>query len=437
MFSFHLLRQISMALILLCSQCLLAKGVAIEIRGTINPATSHYLGRAIGFAEKEKFDFVLVELDTPGGLVSSVREMAQAIDQSTVPILVYTSPAGAAATSAGALLMISSHLSAMAPGTNIGAAHPVGAQGEDIKGEMGEKAVNDLSAFARSMAELRGRNVKVAEQVVTKSKSFTADEALNLKFVDLIAKDRSELWSELNNRKIKVGLEEKVLSTQPEPEILQLKMTLGESILHQLSHPNIAAILMSLAIVLIYAELSAPGIGVSGVLGGICLITAFISFQALSVSTGGMILLALGIILFISEIFVVSHGALALGGSISLILGFLWAIDPTETDLRIDPMIIAGISVVTLGSSLLIGYVVSRLKKQSEGALLKVKGGELSGLKEYDGRIVEVDSTGFHGQVEIRGELWNFVADEVMKKNKKVKVTSTNGLTVKVQPMKE
>lgn len=185
---------LSMLMILFSSTTWSSEAHFIEIRGTVNPATSRYLARAIKEAEVAKGDFLLIELDTPGGLVSSVREMAQNIDQSKIPVSVFTTPAGSSATSAGALLMISSHLAAMAPGTNIGAAHPVSAQGEDIKGVMGEKAVNDISAFARSMAELRKRNVKAASEVVSKSNSFTAEEARKSGLIEVIATDRNDLW---------------------------------------------------------------------------------------------------------------------------------------------------------------------------------------------------------------------------------------------------
>ena len=241
----------------------------IEIRGTINPATSRYLARAIEEAQAAKADFMLIELDTPGGLVTSVREMAQNIDRSQIPVIVFTAPAGASATSAGALLMISSHLAAMAPGTNIGAAHPVGAQGEDIKGAMATKAVNDISAFARAMAELRKRNVKAASDVVAKSNSYTAEEALKSNLIEVIAGDKNALWKSIDKRQVQVGSNKISLKTDPAPTLHPIEMTLGEQVLNYLSHPNIAAILMTLGILLIYSELSAPGLGLGGILGGL------------------------------------------------------------------------------------------------------------------------------------------------------------------------
>ncbi len=404
----------------------------IEIRGTINPATSHYLTRAIKEAETANSSFLLIELDTPGGLVSSVREMAQSIDQSKVPVLVFTMPAGAAATSAGALLMISSHLAIMSPGTNIGAAHPVGAQGEDIKGTMGEKAVNDISAFARSMAELRNRNPKAASEVVSKSNSYTAEEALKEQLIEVIAADRNALWKSLNARQVQVGPNKIILNTDPAPTIHILEMSLGEKVLNFLSHPNIAAILMSLGLLLIYAELSAPGIGIGGVLGGLCLFVAFIAFQSIPIYLGGLILLGLGVILIIAEIFIPTAGALGVGGTITLLFGFLWVVDPTGTDLRISPWIIGAICGTLLLSMTLISFVVSRIRKQSEEALKNVGGGGFAGIQGYKGRIQTVASDGKSGHVFIKGELWKFVSVEPLKENEKVIVSGSRGLILEV-----
>ncbi|MGE3760554.1 MAG: nodulation protein NfeD, partial [Pseudobdellovibrionaceae bacterium] len=409
----------------------------IEIRGTINPATSRYLARSLEQAEQEQADFLLIELDTPGGLVTSVREMAQTIEQSKIPVVVFTMPAGAAATSAGALLMISAHVAVMAPGTNIGAAHPVGAQGENIDGAMGEKAVNDVAAFARSMAELRKRNVNAASEIVSKSKSYSAEEALREKLIDLIAADKISLWTALHNREVQVGAEKNIFKTDPAPTIQSLEMTLGEKILNSLSHPNVAAILMTLAILLIYSELSAPGLGLAGILGGLCLIVGFIAFQALPIQMGGLVLLGLGVLLIVSEVLVGSGGVLAFGGSIALVLGFLWVVDPTESDLRISPWLIGGLGVTLASGTLVIGYGVSRIKKQTFETHQRIGGGDSAGVSGYRGSIREVASDGKSGKVFIRGELWSFVSQEPLKENDKVVVQGSRGLVLEVIRKKE
>lgn len=403
----------------------------IEIRGTINPATSRYMTRAIEAGEKSQADFILVELDTPGGLLTSVREMAQKIDQSRIPVIVYTSPAGASATSAGAILMISSHLAAMAPGTNIGAAHPVDLQDEDKKNVRAEKAVNDVSAFARSVAELRKRNTTAAGEVVSKSNSYTAEEAKNANLIEIIATDRNDLWKQIHRKKIQMGQKTIELRTDPPPVLNSIKMTFGESALSYISHPNIAALLMTLGIMLIYAEFASAGFGIAGVLGGLCFIVAFIAFQMLPIKTGGLLLIVTGIAFIIAEVFIGS-GGLAVGGSIALVLGLLWVVDPNLTDLRISPWVIGPIGLFVLSGTLLITYGVARTRRQSEETFQRIGGGDLTGLKGYHGRIQDTSSDGKTGQVMIRGELWSFTASEPMAIGDSVVVTAASGLKVKV-----
>lgn len=404
----------------------------IEIRTTINPATSRYMSRAIEKAEAVKANFLLVELDTPGGLVTSVREMAQSIDRSKIPVIVFTAPGGASATSAGAILMISSHLAAMAPGTNIGAAHPVVLQGEEMKGAIAEKAVNDIAAFARSMAELRKRNSVAAGEVVSKSNSYTAEEALKANLIEVIAADRSDLWKAINKREIQIGPNKIILNTVPPPNLHFVEMTLGEKFLGYLAHPNIAALLMTVGILLIYTELSAPGIGIGGILGGLCLIVAFIAFQALPIHTGGLVLLGLGVLLILAEVFVMSGGVLALGGSVAFILGLLWVVDPEASDLKISPWVVTLIGVIMMSGTMLIGYGVSRIKKSSQETFNRIGGTGFAGLDGYKGRIHSINSDGKSGQVMIRGELWKFTSNEPIHENENVVVFKSNGLTLEV-----
>lgn len=413
-----------------------AEGFLIEIRGTINPATAQYLNRSISEAARANADFLLVELDTPGGLVSSVRDMAQSIDQSSVPVIVYTSPAGAAATSAGALLMISAHVAAMAPGTNIGAAHPVGAQGEDIKGESQKKAVSDIAAFARSMAELRKRNPKAASEVVTISRSYTAEEALKSTLIDVVALDRVVLLKTIHGKKVKLNAAELSLRTDPPPSLKKIEMSLGEKILHQLAHPNVAAILMSLGLLLIYAEMSSPGLGLAGVAGGLCLIVAFIAFQAVPIKIGGIVLLVLGVGLLFSEVFVGSGGILAFGGTAALMLGLLWGLDADASNLSVSPWILVSLGAVLLLGSFVLAYGASRMKTLTARALKEAGGGDLAGMQGYRGQVVGVDSSGLSGQVTIRGEVWNFRSEQRLQVNDFVCVLRTKGLELIVEKEK-
>jgi membrane-bound serine protease (ClpP class) len=404
-----------------------------EIRGTINPATSSYLKDAIHRAEKMKAQALVVELDTPGGLVQSVREMAQSVDDAVVPVIVYVGPAGASATSAGALLMLSSHVAAMAPGTNIGAAHPVGAQGEEVKGAAGEKAVNDVKAFSRGLAELRGRNVKLAEEVVSKSTSMTSEEALKKKFIDVSASTRAELLNKIDGRKVKLKSGTVELKTAG-AQIVQKEMSLGQKLLHYVAHPNIAAILMSLGLLLIYIELNNPGITVAGIGGGLCLILAFMAFQVLPIQVGGVVLLVLGMLLLLLEPFVATGGILAGGGVVAFILGLVWFVDPERTDLRVSTMVLVATGVSLAFGAAVIGYAALNMRKLSEKVLRDLGGsGQKSGLLGYQAVIAEVGVDPHRAIAHIRGETWSVVSKDELTKGQKVEVIDVEGLKATVK----
>ncbi len=404
-----------------------------EIRGTINPASSDYLKSAIVSAEQSGAAALIVELDTPGGLVSAVREMAQNVGQARVPVVVYVAPSGASATSAGALLMLSAHVAAMAPGTNIGAAHPVGSGGEDIKGAMGEKAVNDTAAFARGLADLHGRNREVAEAVVAKSKSFTAEEAQKVKLVDLIAPTRDDLIRALHGRKVKVGEDLRTLSTEGAP-VRRIEMTPGQKLLHLLANPNIAGILLSLAILMIYVELSHPGITIAGVLGGICLLVAFMALQLLPIRIGAVGLITLGVLLMIAEAFVISHGALAAGGVVSFVLGLLWLMDPGATSLRISPSVWVPIAVGMGATVVMLSIAAARMRSLSRQTLALIGGGAAAGLAGYEGHVTALTSPdGRHAKASFRGEIWDVVSDQELKTGDLVEAVDAQGMVAKVR----
>ncbi|HLD99539.1 MAG TPA: nodulation protein NfeD [Bdellovibrionota bacterium] len=407
-----------------------------EIRGTINPASSSYFQKTIARAEKDRAGAVILELDTPGGLLTSVRDMTQAMDRSTVPVVIYVSPAGASATSAGALLMLGSHVAAMASGTNIGAAHPVGAQGEEIKGSMGEKATNDTAAFARGMAELKGRNAELANEIVSKSKSLTAEEALKQRVIEIVANSRADLFKKLDGYQIKIKGETRSLRTEG-AEVKTAEMTPGQTLLHYLANPNVAGLLMTLGILLIYVELSAPGMSIPGVLGGICILVALMSFELLPIRAGGLVLLIAGALMLLAEPFVTSHGALAVGGIISFILGLIWVIDPSRTSLQISSSvwipagIVLGIIVVS------IGYFASRINTLSQRALAEMGGGGVSGLSGYHGVVESVEADGRRGKAAFRGELWNFESESPVKPGDAVEATRATGMTIQVRRRSE
>lgn len=402
-----------------------------EIHAPITPATASYLKRLVTVANHEpKAQLLLIEIDTPGGLVSSARDMIQAMDQSKVPVVFFVHPAGAAATSAGAILLLASHVAAMAPGTNVGAAHPVGAQGEDIKGTMGEKVTQDVAAMVRGLAELRNRPVNLAEEMVIKSKSFSAQQAFDAKLVELIATSREELLKKLEGRVV-LGAPLQLKNAQVET----VSLSMGERVLSVVSHPNIAAILMTLAMLLIYFELSAPGISIAGILGGLCLILGLMAMQALSVQTGGVVLLGLGVVLIAVEVFAPSHGLLALGGVVSFVLGLFWAFD-SNSDLRLSTILLANLGLGLGAAVFSLTWAAARTKRLTKQLREKLGGGGLAGLVGYTGVVQSVEGPN-EGKAVFRGEVWTVESSHALAPGQEVVAESVNGFRVVVTPKKQ
>lgn len=407
-----------------------------EIRGSINPGGAAYLDHVLALAARdEQAEAVLVQLDTPGGLLSTTRHMIQAIGRSRVPVLVYVGPSGASATSAGAILLVSSHAAGMSPGTNVGAAHPVGAKGEDIGKDLREKAVNDTVAMMKSMAEQRRRPVDLAEKMVRSSSSYTAHEAFENHLIDALTEDSSAFLKSLDGKKTFVeGIGREVTLRLASPVLVPVEMSRGQRLLHFLADPNVATILMSLGMLLIYVEVTHPGISIAGVLGGVCLIAGFMSFQLLPVRTGGLILLLLGLAMFVLEVFTPTHGALAVGGLISLVLGILWVMDPAGGALRVDPSV--WIPIVVLGGVLvfLLAWLAARSRRLVARALHEMKGSGPAGLEGYSG-VVDWVNPGDRqtGTATFRGEIWSIRSSEgELEVGKKVRVQAVDGLLAQV-----
>lgn len=399
----------------------------MSIRGTINPGVADYLKSSIQKAEVAQASALIVELDTPGGLVSSVRQMAQAIDQSSVPVVVFTTPSGASATSAGALLSLASHLSAMAPGTNIGAAHPVDSSGKDVGGAMGDKVLNDTVAFAQGLAEQRGRNREWAKEIVSKSKSFTYQQAQSERIVELIANDLSDLLTKANGREIKLKDQKTIKLKTAGASIHRVEMTWGQKILDLLANPNIATMLMSAAVLCLYLEINNPGLILPGVLGVTALLVSFVSFQMLPIRTGGLLLLMSGIVMLLAEIFVTSHGVLAVGGVVSFVLGALWLFDPSQSAIHVSGWVIVPIAAILgLGVFLLLWFASRSISLREK--LYKTIGGNADfGLRGYSGTIQK------DGKVLIRGETWNYESSDSLKVGDSVEVVDVRGLVVQVR----
>ena len=291
----------------------------ITYDGAITPACSDFIKLGIESAEKSKSECLIIKLNTPGGLLKSTRVIVSDILESKIPIVVYVSPGGAQAASAGVFITMAAHIAAMSPGTNIGAAHPVSMQGERDS-IMSEKATNDAAAFIRSISEKRNRNIKWAEDAVRKSLSLSETEALKKNVIDLISPNIEELLKKINERKIETVTGKKILNTV-NAKINEVEMTFSLKLLTILSDPNIAYILFMIGLYGLLFEIFNPGVIFPGVIGGICIILAFYSMHTLPINYAGLALIIFAIILFILEIKVVSHGILSIGGVISLIIG--------------------------------------------------------------------------------------------------------------------
>ncbi len=372
----------------------------ITLQGVINPVASEYIKKGISLANTQGAKAIVIELDTPGGLDTSMREIIKAINQSAVPVVVYVSPTGARAASAGVFITLSAHVAAMAPGTNIGAAHPVGIGGKMDK-TMVEKVTNDAVAYIKSIAERRGKNKKWAEKAVRKSISATAKEALKLGVIDLIANNLDELLEKIDGMTVETASGKVKLKTKGAP-VKKVPMGLRLKILGVISNPNIAYILMLLGFYGLFFELTNPGAVFPGVFGAICLILAFYSFQTLPVNYAGLLLIILSIVLFILEIKVTSHGVLTIGGIISMVIGSIMLFESPGPFFKISLYIIVPAAVVTaLFFTLTFSLAFKAWRRKP------VTGKE--GLVGLEG-IAHTDIDG-EGMVMVRGEYWSAYND--------------------------
>ncbi len=409
--------------------------VVVKISGAINPVVSEFVKAEIQEANEAKDALVVLTMDTPGGLDTSMRVIIKAIQSSKIPVATFVSPSGSRAASAGTFITIASHIAAMAPGTNIGAAHPVnlmggGEEGGDKKpSHMEEKIVNDASAYIRSLAEMRGRNATWAEMSVRQSKSISAIEAKRLGVIDLVANDINALLLVLHERKVKMepGAEITLIKTQGKQVVFR-EMSKREKILDIISNPNIAYILMMIGMVGLYFELSNPGLILPGVLGGICLVLALYSMQTLPINIAGLLLIVLGIIFFIAEINVMSYGLLAVGGAIAIFLGSLMLIDSDDPAMQIS----RGVIYPTLFVSLLIAGGTTYFAVRS-ARLKSITGQE--GLIGSTG--VVSDELNPKGSVFVHGETWNAECGANIPVGETVVIEAVDGLNLKVKKVSE
>jgi membrane-bound serine protease (ClpP class) len=398
----------------------------VTIDGAIGPITARIIDKAVEASVEDSAEALVIELNTPGGLDESMRIITRKILNSEVPVIVYVSPSGSRAASAGVFITLSAHIAAMTPGTNMGSAHPV-AMGGQIDSTMEEKVVNDAAAYIRSIATKRGRNEEWAEESVRKSVSVTENEALKLKVIDLVVSDLRALLDSCDGRKVDLPSGEKELDTK-EIEVRRAEISARDKILQVITNPTIAYILLTLGIWGLFFELSNPGAIFPGIVGGICLILAFFALQTLPINYAGLLLMILALILFILEVKIVSHGALAIGGIISMVLGSLLLFESPLPYMRVSLVVII---TVVAGTALFflvaIGLALrARKRKVTTGGrgLMGEVGVARTALKP-------------EGDVFIHGEIWKAEADQPIKKGEKVIVTAVEHLTLKVTKHKK
>ncbi len=397
----------------------------LNIASSINPVTASFITEQIGTANQNNERAILIQLDTPGGLDTAMRDIIQAELNSAIPVIVYVSPQGARAASAGALITLAADFAVMAPGTNIGAAHPVaiGASNQPDSTMM-EKVENDAAAYARSLAQKRGRNQDWAEQSVRESVSISAQEALDLSVIDLIADNTESLLQQLDGYKyIRDGETQTFHGTDAVLKLVE--MDWRQKVLNALSNPNIAYLLMMLGIVGIFFEISQPGVVFPGAIGAIAILLALFAFSSLPVNYVGVLLILLAVVLFILEVKVVSYGMLSIGGIIAMAFGSLMLIDSSEPYLQISRAVIAATVTVSAGFFLLATGMVIRTQRRQV----------TSGKEGMVGEIGEaIDAINSKGMVFVHGEYWQACSNQPIPAGGAIEIVQVmDGLKLKVK----
>ncbi|HEV7427984.1 MAG TPA: nodulation protein NfeD [Thermoanaerobaculia bacterium] len=417
-------RALVVAALLLAAVPLRANVLQLNINDTIHPITDEFIGRAIEQAQREHDDAVIIELTTPGGLLDSTRSIVEKIMTSRVPVIVYVGPAGSRAASAGFFILESADVAAMAPGTNTGAAHPV-LLGEKMDEIMKTKMENDAAAFMRTIANKRGRNVAVAESAVRESKSFTEQEALQQKLIDVIAPNEQALLRAIDGRTFKRYDGSTVTLHVANAHISTIEMTLRQRLMSGLMDPNIAFLLLVLGGLAIYAEFNHPGAVLPGVVGVIAIVLALFALNFLPTRFASLALLLVAFALFALEAKFASHGVLAIGGIVSMVIGALFLVDGPIPQMRVN-------IITALAVSVPIGLIAVFLTT----LVVKARHGRVATGKE--GMVGEIGIArtplGPDGKVFVHGELWNAVAAGAIAEGARVRVASVNGLHLLVEP---
>lgn len=397
----------------------------ITIEGDINPLSAKYIIDSVERAEEGEYEALLIQMDTPGGLLQATQNIVKTILEARVPVIMYIAPSSAGAVSAGVFITMACHIAAMDEGTNIGAAHPVGIGGrQDTSQVMSEKVTNYTASWARGIAEKRGRNADWAERAVRESVSINEDEAVALNVVDLIAPTQDSLLAAINGWELELADGEIHTLATKDAVIIEHEMNWRHRILYRISNPTVAYILLMLGIYGLFFELSNPGSIIPGVAGGIFILLAFMALQTLPVRTTGILLILFALVLFILEIKVTSFGILTIGGIIAMFLGSIMLFEESPGfSFRVDWRVALTITLCTAAFFVFaVGMAIkTRLTRPTTGA---------EGLIDKSG--VAITSIDAQGTIKIGAEYWKAVSDEKIKKGDKVRVIQVNGLELKV-----
>jgi len=402
-----------------------AEVLKIVVDDTIHPIVVEYIGRAIQEAERTHADALLIEINTPGGLATSTREIVQEILASKVPVIVYVTPSGGYAASAGFYILESADVAAMSPGTNTGAAHPVRGDGGTMDPVMKDKVENDAAALLRSYSGKRGRNSEVAETAVRQSKSFSADEALSNHLIEYIAKDQDELFKQLDGKTVTRFDDSKVVIHVAGKPVRFYPLTLRQQLLSWLLDPNIASILFLIGLLALYGEFNNPGMVLPGVVGFICVLLALFAFHLLPTRYEAMILILGAFVLFGLEAKFQSHGVLGIGGAVMMVLGMLLLVDGPIPQMRVK--LVTALAVTLPIAAITIFLMTIAIKARRN----KVVTGQEALIGEIG--VVEAPLTPA-GKVFVHGELWDAVAPTTIETGRNVVVRKVQDLKLYVEP---
>lgn len=399
--------------------------VLLVVDGMINLATADYIEQGIAAAEQSGAAAVIIQLDTPGGLLESTKVIVKDLLGAPLPIIVYVAPSGAGATSAGVFVTLAANIAAMAPGTNIGAAHPVTGKGDDIGGDMREKVENFTVSLMRSIAEQRGRNVEWAEKAVRESVSITEREAVKLKVVDFIADSVTDVLARAHGRTVEVRGRKLTLNTADAP-LRPYAMSLRQRLLDLLANPNVAYLLMMAGLLGLYVEFTNPGVIFPGVAGAICLLLALAVLHVLPINYTGLALIGLGVGMLVAEAFLPSFGVIGVGGMVAFVLGSLLLFDTPDSTVRVDRGLIAGAAFAFGGFTFIVGWLVVRTqrKRSSVGA---------EGMLGEIGQVRRVLVPGRRVKVFVHGEYWDADSEEPLAEGDPIEVSGLNGLRMRVR----